>query len=157
MTDSASGSPVRPADAAGQESASEETQYSPSDAVPDLQRIWLEVFEELEPSNPKLYGMSKSTLDEVGSGEYRVISGSNIERRILKSEQEIIDSAMSKRFGRPLRMVLRNADEGWKTAGDLPPDDDEIRKIAETASEKLGVKVRIVDGDQDNVLTETDG
>ena len=114
----------------------------------DMDELWERVWERLPEHGSISMVRMNTSLAGVNEREFKVIACSDFVRDLAEKNTEIITKAVADEVGRPLKMVLKSAND----AVDLEKasaksidssDDEEARKIAEALESSFNIKPRI--------------
>ena len=114
----------------------------------DMDELWERVWERLPEHGSISMVRMNTSLAGVNEREFKVIACSDFVRDLAEKNTEIITKAVADEVGRPLKMVLRSAND----AGDLEETsvdsvssgkDEEAKKIAEALESSFNIKPRI--------------
>ena len=114
----------------------------------DMDELWERVWDRLPEHGSISMVRMNTSLAGVNEREFKVIACSDFVRDLAEKNTEIITKAVADEVGRPLKMVLRSAND----AGDLEETsvdsvssgkDEEAKKIAEALESSFNIKPRI--------------
>lgn len=114
----------------------------------DMDELWERVWERLPEHGSISMVRMNTSLAGVNEREFKVIACSDFVRDLAEKNTEIITKAVADEVGRPLKMVLKSAND----AVDLEEasaksidssDDEEAKKIAEALESSFNIKPRI--------------
>ena len=114
----------------------------------DMDELWERVWERLPGHGSISMVRMNTSLAGVNEREFKVIACSDFVRDLAEKNTEIITKAVADEVGRPLKMVLKSAND----AVDLEEttvksidssDDEEAKRIAEALESSFNIKPRI--------------
>lgn len=140
--------PESPEPVASQSEPVQDLASASAGASYDMDELWERVWERLPEHGSISMVRMNTSLAGVNEREFKVIACSDFVRDLAEKNTEIITKAVADEVGRPLKMVLKSAND----AVDLEEatvksidssDDEEARKIAEALESSFNIKPRI--------------
>ena len=113
----------------------------------DMDELWERVWERLPEHGSISMVRMNTSLAGVNEREFKVIACSDFVRDLAEKNTEIITKAVADEVGRPLKMVLKSANDAVDleeaSAKSIDSSDDEAKKIAEALESSFNIKPRI--------------
>ena len=113
----------------------------------DMDELWERVWERLPEHGSISMVRMNTSLAGVNEREFKVIACSDFVRDLAEKNTEIITKAVADEVGRPLKMVLKSANDTVDleeaSAKSIDSSDDEAKKIAEALESSFNIKPRI--------------
>ena len=140
--------PESPEPVASQSEPVQDLASASAGASYDMDELWERVWERLPEHGSISMVRMNTSLAGVNEREFKVIACSDFVRDLAEKNTEIITKAVADEVGRPLKMVLKSAND----AVDLEEassksidssDDEEAKKIAEALESSFNIKPRI--------------
>lgn len=137
-----------PEPVASQSEPAQDVASASAGASYDMDELWERVWERLPEHGSISMVRMNTSLAGVNEREFKVIACSDFVRDLAEKNTEIITKAVADEVGRPLKMVLKSAND----AVDLEEasaksidssDDEEAKKIAEALESSFNIKLRI--------------
>ena len=141
------------------ESASMQADIKPAEAIQDekasglgasydTDELWERVWDRLPEHGSISMVRMNTSLAGINEREFKVIACSDFVRNLAEKNTEIITKAVAAEVGRPLKMILRSANdavdsEETAAKGADSRKDEEAKKIAEALESSFNIKPRI--------------
>lgn len=141
------------------ESASMQADIKPAEAIQDekasglgasyeMDELWERVWDRLPEHGSISMVRMNTSLAGINEREFKVIACSDFVRDLAEKNTEIITKAVAAEVGRPLKMILRSANdtadlEETAVKGNNSTKDEEAKKIAEALESSFNIKPRI--------------
>ncbi len=141
------------------ESASMQADIKPAEAIQDekasglgasyeMDELWERVWDRLPEHGSISMVRMNTSLAGLNEREFKVIACSDFVRNLAEKNTEIITKAVAAEVGRPLKMILRSANdaadlEETAVKGNNSTKDEEAKKIAEALESSFNIKPRI--------------
>ena len=113
----------------------------------DMDELWERVWDRLPEHGSISMVRMNTSLAGVNEREFKVIACSDFVRDLAEKNTEIITKAVADEVGRPLKMVLKSANDAVDleeaSAKSIDSSDDEAKKIAEALESSFNIKPRI--------------
>ncbi len=105
----------------------------------ELDRLWHQIFEEGEGSASSFNLIRSGTiLEKVGESSFEVVAKNDFTRRYVEQKREDLEKLMKRHLGRQLKMMCHIEKEETQQS-----KDEEMQKLAELASQTLGINVEL--------------
>lgn len=114
----------------------------------DTDELWERVWDRLPEHGSISMVRMNTSLAGINEREFKVIACSDFVRDLAEKNTEIITKAVADEVGRPLKMILRSANdaanlEETAVKGNNSTKDEEAKKIAEALESSFNIKPRI--------------
>ena len=139
--------PESPEPVASQSEPVQDLASASAGASYDMDELWERVWERLPEHGSISMVRMNTSLAGVNEREFKVIACSDFVRDLAEKNTEIITKAVADEVGRPLKMVLKSANDTVDleeaSAKSIDSSDDEAKKIAEALESSFNIKPRI--------------
>ena len=141
------------------DSASMQADVKPAEAIQDekasglgasyeMDELWERVWDRLPEHGSISMVRMNTSLAGINEREFKVIACSDFVRDLAEKNTEIITKAVAAEVGRPLKMILRSANNAVDLEETAAKDadsskDEEAKKIAEALESSFNIKPRI--------------
>lgn len=136
-----------PEPVASQSEPAQDVASASAGASYDMDELWERVWERLPEHGSISMVRMNTSLAGVNEREFKVIACSDFVRDLAEKNTEIITKAVADEVGRPLKMVLKSANDAVDleeaSAKSIDSSDDEAKKIAEALESSFNIKPRI--------------
>ena len=114
----------------------------------EMDELWERVWDRLPEHGSISMVRMNTSLAGINEREFKVIACSDFVRNLAEKNTEIITKAVAAEVGRPLKMILRSANdavdlEETAAKGADSRKDEEAKKIAEALESSFNIKPRI--------------
>ena len=114
----------------------------------EMDELWERVWDRLPEHGSISMVRMNTSLAGLNEREFKVIACSDFVRDLAEKNTEIITKAVAAEVGRPLKMILRSANdvadlEETAVKGNNSTKDEEAKKIAEALESSFNIKPRI--------------
>ena len=114
----------------------------------EMDELWERVWDRLPEHGSISMVRMNTSLAGINEREFKVIACSDFVRDLAEKNTEIITKAVAAEVGRPLKMILRSANdavdlEETAVKGNNSTKDEEAKKIAEALESSFNIKPRI--------------
>ena len=114
----------------------------------EMDELWERVWDRLPEHGSISMVRMNTSLAGINEREFKVIACSDFVRDLAEKNTEIITKAVVAEVGRPLKMILRGANdaanlEETAVKGNNSTKDEEAKKIAEALESSFNIKPRI--------------
>lgn len=133
---------------ATQAKVNQDTVSSSTGASYEMDELWERVWDRLPEHGSISMVRMNTSLAGINEREFKVIACSDFVRGLAEKNTEIITKAVAAEVGRPLKMILRSANdaanlEETAVKGNNSTKDEEAKKIAEALESSFNIKPRI--------------
>ena len=133
---------------ATQAKVNQDTVSSSTGASYEMDELWERVWDRLPEHGSISMVRMNTSLAGINEREFKVIACSDFVRGLAEKNTEIITKAVAAEVGRPLKMILRSANdavdlEETAAKGADSRKDEEAKKIAEALESSFNIKPRI--------------